>query len=172
MKHRLILYVLLLALPLLTCSERKSNRINPEATVLRINGNNVQLAEFILVANQKKSDVLNLFRNKINSYPAIDEAKFWYNTFDDIKPVEKLMEETAKQLIRIKVEQELAEQLRINNKFNYSDFKQKLREENHRLEKAMENKQVIYGPVHYSEAFYYGYLHQNPGYFAPICTLR
>ncbi|NQU88233.1 MAG: hypothetical protein HQ541_20995 [Mariniphaga sp.] len=161
MKLSFIFLALLLALPSLNCSDRKSNRLNPEATVLLINGNNVQLGEFLLVANQRKSDIMNLFRKNISRYPAIDEEKFWNSTYDGIKPIEKLITETEKQLIRIKIEQELAEQYRIIKKFDYSDFKHNLKQENNRRIKAVENKQVIYGPVQYSEEFYYGYLHNN-----------
>lgn len=161
MKFSFIFVTLLLALASLTCSDRKSNRLNPEATVLLINGNNVQLAEFLLVANQKKSDIMNFFRKNISRYPAIDDKEFWNSTFDGIKLIEKLIAETEKQLIRIKVEQELAEQYRIIKKFNYSDLKYNLKQENKRRIKAVDNKQVIYGPVQYSEEFYYGYLHNN-----------
>lgn len=52
-------------------------------------------------------------------------------------------------------------QYRIIKKFNYSDFKHNLKQENNRRIKAVENKQVIYGPMQYSEEFYYGYLHNN-----------
>jgi len=161
MKFSFIFLALLLALLSLNCLDRKSNRLNPEATVLLINGNNVQLAEFLLVANQKRSDIMNLFRKNISKYPAINEEKFWNSTFDGIKPIEKLIVETEKQLIRIKIEQELAEQYGIIKKFNYPDFKHNLKQENKRRMKAVENKQVIYGPVQYSEEFYYGYLHNN-----------
>ena len=161
MKISFILFVLILVSASPSCSDRNSNGLNPEDTILLINGNNVQLGEFLLVSKNKKSYVMNMFRNYITCYPSFDQREFWNSSFDSIRPVDKLIEETIKQLIEIKIEQELAKQYGIINEFNHSDFKQTLKQKNSRRKKAVENKQIIHGPIHYSEEIYYGYVHNN-----------
>jgi len=161
MKYNLLILILIFALFSLNYSDRRSDKLNPETSVLLINGEAIQLGEFLLVAKQVKNDVFTLFEKQINGKDAFEEGKFRNTNFNGITPVEKLKQETGKHLIRIKTEQWLAEKYKIIQKFNYSDFILNLEQENKRRLNAVKNKKPVYGPVQYSEEFYYNYLYNN-----------
>jgi hypothetical protein len=131
------------------------------AMALIINEDTVQSGEFLLVAKQKKSDIFNLYEKHIKGETEFEEEKFWNGSFDGIQPIEKLKEETVKQLNRIKTEQDLAMKYLKTKKFNYSEFINNLKVENKRRRDSLKNKKPVYGPVQYSEEFYYGYLYNN-----------
>lgn len=161
MKFNLLVPILILAIFSLNYSDRRSDKLNRETSVLLINGEAIQLGEFLLVAKQIKIDVFTLFEKQVNGLDAFEEIKFWNSSFNGITPFEKLKQETGKHLIRIKTEQWLAEKYKIIQKFNYSDFILNLEQENIRRFNAVKNKKPVYGPVQYSEEFYYSYLYNN-----------
>jgi hypothetical protein len=129
--------------------------------MLLINGDTIQLGEFLLVANEKKSDVLISFVKQLNDTEAFEEEKFWNGNINGIVPIEQLKLETEKRLIRIKTEQKLAEKYKIIKTFNYSDFILTLEKDNKRRLEAFKNKKPVYGKVQYPQEFYYRYLYNN-----------
>lgn len=143
------------------CIHLKSEKVNPETSVILFDGDTIQLGEFLLVAKQIKSDVYMSFRKQISNTEAFEEEEFWISNFNGSIPIEKLKLETEKRLIRIKTEQALAEKFKIIKKFDYSDFIVTLEDENKRRLEAYKNKKPLYGPVRYSEDFYYAYLYRN-----------
>jgi len=161
MKIKPCIPTLILVFFSLNCADRKSDKLNPETSVLLINGDVVQFGEFLLIAKQKRNNILTLFKNQIYDENTFKVEEFWNSNFNGVTPFEKLKQETEKQIIRVKTEQELAEKHKIINKFSYSEFTITLKQENKRRLDALKNKKPIYGPVQYPEKFYYGYLYNN-----------
>jgi hypothetical protein len=156
-----LILVLIIALFPLNSSDRMSVNLNLETSVLRFNGNTIQLGEFLLVARQKRSDVFMSFEKQIRDAESFEKEKFWNRSYKGIIPIEKLKLETEKQLKRIKTEQALAEKYKIIKKFDYSDFIMTLEHENKIRLEAFKNKKTLYGLVGYPEEFYYAYLYSN-----------
>ena len=72
-----------IVLDLISCHLR-SDKLNPETSVILINGDTIQLGEFLLVAKQIKSDVFMSFGKQLNDTEAFEEEKFWNSNFNGI----------------------------------------------------------------------------------------
>ena len=125
------------------------------ATIATVNGELISLREFRRVFNGKRAEVFGYFHQK---YSAEDNPKFWTTGYAGEVPIEMAMNQTLEELKKIKVQQILAKQKGIIDDIGYSAFLKDLQNENARRKHAIQNHQVIYGPVHYGENEYFSYV--------------
>jgi parvulin-like peptidyl-prolyl isomerase len=156
-KH--IVNVLLIAVCLIVSSAKaNAGDINDLDTVAMVGSNPVLYGEFNLIAMQKRSEIIRLYRNK---YKLNYDANFWQTKVDGMTPDEALKKSVMDTLISIKAQQIIALELGLVDQISFSYFLNALEEENHRRHEAKNNNQVIYGPVTYSPTIYYNYIFSN-----------
>jgi len=126
--------------------------------VVRINGTPVAKGEFLILLSQQRAAVFNYFRDK---YGTQDHPTFWTTSYGGEIPAEKAKELALKEIVRIKTQQQLAQQHGILVDTSYAAFSSKLQQENQRRKQMVDQGQVIYGPIQYDEAGYYDYLISN-----------
>lgn len=124
-------------------------------TAMQVNGEPVAKEEFKLFEDGNLANTVNYFNLKYNAEYTED---FWNRSFDGEVPCELLRKNTIEQLVKVKIEQKLLKDYGIVTDITYTNFLENLKKENKRRNKALKSKQVIYGPVNYSEREYYDYL--------------
>ncbi|MDQ0877376.1 hypothetical protein QFZ77_006035 [Paenibacillus sp. V4I3] len=150
-----LLAVVLLSVSLIVF---QSNKYSGEATVFTVNGEPVSKDEFLNVMPGLRANVFSYF---VQKYGVTDSAKFWTTTFQGEIPIEVLKQKTLDKLKRIKTEQIVMKSNGIASDISYSGFLDNLKAENERRKKAVEKKQVIYGPQQFDATGYYDILHGN-----------
>lgn len=123
-----------------------------------VNGDAVYEEEFRERLLMQQIPVQQYFKEK---YQANMEEDFWHNSYGGEKPLKKAKEMALEEYVRIKVEQQLARDKGIVEDISYSAFLKGLEQENKRRKKAVENNEVIYGPIEYQKNVYYEYLRSN-----------
>jgi hypothetical protein len=123
-----------------------------------INNTSVPVEEFMLIAGSKKALVHDYFRKK---YDARSTNIFWETRFGDETPLMKLTEMVVKELVNIKIIQQRAQQYGLLPDISYEAFLGRWQKENMRRKRAIEMKEVIYGPIQYSREVYYDYVNSN-----------
>jgi len=133
--------------------------------VMTINGEPVDLREYMLLFNRHRSEVYNDFNLK---YGAQDSPNFWTTAYGGEVPLDKLKQVTLQDLISIKVQQLQARQRRVvvaltpQGPFipadpSYAAFLANLQRENQRRQAALQKGEAVYGPTQYDEDGFYRY---------------
>ncbi|MDQ0897816.1 peptidylprolyl isomerase [Paenibacillus sp. V4I7] len=135
-----------------------SSKYSGGATVFTVNGEPVSKDEFMNVMSGLRANVFSYF---VQKYGVTDSAKFWATSFQGEIPIEVLKQKTLDKMKRIKTEQIVMKSNGIASDISYSGFLDKLKAENERRKKAVENKQAIYGPQQFDATGYYEVLHGN-----------
>nr|WP_285891165.1 peptidylprolyl isomerase [Paenibacillus pasadenensis] len=127
--------------------------------VFTVNGEAVEKGEFELYTQKLRSGVIQHYTEQ---YGASFGKNYWTEKHGAPEsPLEYIKKEALKQLVEAKLIQKQAQELKLEESFDYASFPEKLESENERRQKALENNQPVYGPTQYSEADYYDYLTAN-----------
>jgi len=97
------------------------------------------------------SEVFNYF----NAQGMEDHLGYWKDTGKAESPIVRMRKVVTEELTRIKTLQGWAKEKGLIKDPSYTAFKRGLLAENARRLKAVENKEVIYGPTQYKEYRYY-----------------
>ncbi|RTE10867.1 peptidyl-prolyl cis-trans isomerase [Paenibacillus whitsoniae] len=124
----------------------------------RINDSSVDRREFALLLAQQRSQTVQYFKQH---YKAAVNETFWETSFDGVTPADYAKQAALDQLIKYRVEQQLARSHGLDVSSDYGEFLQRLRKENEQRKSALRTGSPIYGPAQYSEWSYYDYLHSN-----------
>ncbi len=132
--------------------------IESGASAIIVNDQSVPLEEFLLVAARKKALVYDHFYKKYGVQP---NRAFWNSSYGDETPFKLLKDMVVKDLVQIKIIQQLALNYGLVNDISYSSFLDRMKKENRRREVAVKRGEVIYGPIQYSREVYYDYVNSN-----------
>ncbi|NOU62703.1 hypothetical protein GC096_01415 [Paenibacillus sp. LMG 31461] len=160
MNKKRILQGFIIIVVLLCCTAFfYSKPIKDDQIVATVNGEPIRVSEFMLIMNNNYvAKTYNYFTNK---YGVKDYQDFWSTRYGNEKPIDYAKSLTLKEWIRIKSEQILMKQYGVVSDMTYESFLNELEKENNRRKTAVENKQVIYGPVEYSEYQYFSHIFTN-----------
>lgn len=150
----LIAVVAAVSLPLTARAENRA-ATSPEAAdavVMTIDSEPVATAEYTLIMRGRVSEVFNYFHEKSGLE---DRLGYWKDDGQPENPVRKLRELVTNEFKQIKTVQRLAKQKGVTQDISYRGFQDRFSQENARRLKALEAKQVIYGPKQYTEERYY-----------------
>lgn len=151
----LILFFII-QLPAISKKETKSPRSLIIPVIASVNGENITGEEFRLFINQNRAMTFNYF---VNKYKAdLSRREFWSTQFGDENPTEYIKDTALQSSIMVKLQQVVAREKGIVSYIDYSDFKDRLVQENARRKYDKENSGIIYGPVKYTTKMYYNYL--------------
>ncbi len=132
--------------------------INANKIVATVNGDPVYTEEFRERLLMQKVPVQKYFEKKYGIQAGND---FWEDNFEGENPSKKAKDMALNECVRIKVEQQLARDKGLLEDISYPAFLKQLEKENKRRKKAVENNEIIYGPVEYQKNVYYEYLYSN-----------
>ncbi len=122
--------------------------------VLTVNNYPVGREEFVWFMEQQRAGVFQYVKTKCD----LDYGKdFWDKPCDGNTPRMLLQKRTIEKIVSEKVQQILFKELGLISDISYSSFLVNLERLNQEREKAVQNKQVIYGPVRYTQLQYYGH---------------
>ncbi len=124
---------------------------NPEA-VAYVNGEAIEYDEFMLFASKKKFEIIKYFSN---TYNAEYDNDFWRRDYNGENPSEKMKEEVMRELVPVKLCQELFIKYGLADKSEYSELMKKLKEENSTRKKQKADNRVVYGVTEYTPLQYY-----------------
>lgn len=126
--------------------------LKADPTVLTIDGEPVSAAEFKLVMEGRTAEVTNYFYAKDG---LADHAGYWKDDGKPANPIRTLREMVMTELRGLKTVQRLAKSKGVVADISYAAFREDFNRENARRAKALENKEVIYGPKLYKDRPYY-----------------
>ena len=121
-----------------------------EDVVATVNGHDITLPEFRRSLLEHRAAVFGYFNRQYGADE--DQGEFWTSSFDGEVPLEKLRRQTLNDCVRIKMQQLLALEKGLVRDVSYAAFLRSINEENRRRKNAVQNDEVIYGPVEYSES--------------------
>jgi hypothetical protein len=122
--------------------------------VLTVNNYPVSCEEFMWFMQQQRAGVFQYVKTKCN----LDYGKdFWDKPCDGTTPKAMLQKQTIEKIVSEKVKQLLFKELGLVRDISYSAFLDDLEKVNREREKAVQRKQVIYGPIRYTQLQYYGH---------------
>lgn len=134
------------------------NKKNDNDYVAQVNGEKISVLEFRNAMAENRNKIYDYFRQ---NYDVSDHAGFWKQSVNGEIPIEMLKQKSMEQCARVKIEQILAKQQGIIDDISYQGFLKNLEAENKRRKTAVENNQVIFGPVQYTEEVYFKYVLSN-----------
>ncbi|GIO34589.1 MULTISPECIES: peptidyl-prolyl cis-trans isomerase [Paenibacillus] len=134
---------------------KTDSAIDPIATV---NGEPVQVNEFQRAVQANKARVIDYFYEK---YGAVQSASFWTASYGGEVPIERLKKKALEESVNLKIQQIIAKEQGVLTDIRYSVFLQNLSDENERRKKAIEKKEVVFGPAQYTEDAYFEYVMTN-----------
>ncbi|MFB9327973.1 peptidyl-prolyl cis-trans isomerase [Paenibacillus aurantiacus] len=135
--------------------------IKPDSTVAYIamvNGSPISTKEFEYAVKASKAQIIDYFYNK---YGAEQTSEFWTTSFGGEVPAETIKRKALDDSVRIKVRQLIAQEAGVLADISYDSFLRQLEEENKRRQRAVDNNEVIYGPIRYGEDAYFEYVLSN-----------
>lgn len=94
-------------------------------------------------------------------YGVQETSDFWTSTFNGEVPLELMKKEAMDKAVRVKLQQILARDYGLTEDITYSAFHKGFILENKRRKAALQAKEVIYGPVEYTEEAYFEYVFTN-----------
>jgi hypothetical protein len=160
-KKRVIFILALAAMAILAVSMVlyvEKPKIGGSSIVATFNGEPITFNEFKQNIASKRAEVSGYFQSKYKSNAG---NKFWTTNFNGEVPLDKIKKAALASSVEIKIPQILAKKKGIVSDITYETFLKGLDAENKRRANADKNKQVIYGPVHFGEAEYYGLMNSN-----------
>ena len=122
--------------------------------VATVNGEPVSATELTARMPEYRAAVVQYF---LNNHQADYTKDFWNTAYDGKTPSEMLIEKAMDDLVRIKLQQILARENNMLEDISYAAFLEQWQQENTRRQTAVNNGQVVYGPVQFSEQMYYRY---------------
>lgn len=128
------------------------------SVIATVDGIPITLPEFSKAVQRNKSGILNYFHEK---YGAEQTSAFWTTAFGGEVPLDALKKKALDESVRIKVRQWIAKDQGVLKDISYQGFVKQLQQENARRAKAVASRQVIYGPVRYTEDTYFEYIMTN-----------
>jgi hypothetical protein len=123
-----------------------------DATVLTVDGAPVSVAEYRLVMEGRTAEVFNYFHGKTGLE---DHLGYWKDDGKPENPIRRLRGVVTDEFRRIKTIHSLAEKKGLLKDASFAAFREGLIAENARRQKAVDNKEVIYGPRQYQPYRYY-----------------
>ncbi|MFC5404382.1 peptidylprolyl isomerase [Cohnella soli] len=126
-----------------------------EPTVATVNGEPISLAEFNHWVSAERTEVFQYFQ--IHYGVREETADFWTKDYEGETPLQSLKKRALDRSVRAKLQQLLARDKGLVRDISYSAFLKQLTLENKRRAAAVKAKEVIYGPLQYTEAAYYDY---------------
>ncbi len=123
--------------------------------VASVNGEHISVKEFQRNINKNRAGVFNYFYKK---YGVKQGGDFWDKKHGDETPLDMIRRLALEQCVRVKVQQVIAMQKGTVSDISYSSFLVKLKKDNIARKKAVENNEIIYGPVQYGEDQYFNHL--------------
>ncbi|NQX59799.1 peptidyl-prolyl cis-trans isomerase [Paenibacillus qinlingensis] len=149
----LFFFISLLCLLMTSCGNSSQS-----STVAWVDGIPIEKGEMLRVMNQNRSYVFNYFHDK---YGAENSPSFWEGRIGGEVPKELLKKKALDTLIRIKVEDKLANDEHLNNTLDYKSFLTAWLLENKRRKETVAKGGVIYGPAQFDEGQYFEYSHSK-----------
>lgn len=131
-------------------------KVEPHVAV--VNGEIISISEFEQQLAVQRANTYHYFKNK---YKVEYSSDFWTMSYDGEIPQDYAKKNALNECIEIKLQQILAKKKGLIHDIDYDAFLQGLQKENERRKKAVENKQVIYGPVTYDASTYFSYVFSN-----------
>jgi hypothetical protein len=126
--------------------------------VATVDGEEVARGEFELAMRRKVALTHVYFKTRCN---VDDHDGFWAGNYGGENPLEKLKADALRECVGIKVRQMLARRLGIVHAVDHASFREGLRRENDRRERALRKGSPVYGPRELSEGEYRRYLLGN-----------
>lgn len=126
--------------------------LKADPTVLTVDGEPVSASEYKLVMEGRTAEVTNYFYAKDG---LADQAGYWKDDGKPANPIRTLRDLVIAELRGVKTVQRLAKAKGVTADISYAAFHADFLRENARRAKALENKEVIYGPKLYKERPYY-----------------
>lgn len=126
--------------------------------IATVNGDFIYSEEFMDKLSEQIIPVQQYFKDE---YKIIADNNFGEGNFGGESPLRKAKELALNECIKIKVEQQLGREKGLIEDIDYPAFLKQLKKENGRRKKAIENKEVIYGPIEYQKNVYFEYLRSN-----------
>lgn len=123
-----------------------------DATVLTVDGEPVSVAEYRLVMEGRTAEVFNYFHGKSGQE---DHLGYWKDDGKPENPIRRLRRVVTAEFRRIKTIHSLAKKKGLLKDASFAAFREGLVAENARRQKAVDNKEVIYGPRQYQAYRYY-----------------
>ncbi|WP_372633085.1 peptidylprolyl isomerase [Cohnella sp.] len=123
-----------------------------EQRELSVNGEPVTAEELALYVSRNRALVADYFRQ---AYGAEYSEDFWSASFSGEAPLLKLNEAVKEQLVRTKVELQLAKRAGVEENIGYEHFLERLKIENARRAAAVERNEAVYGPTRLDARSYY-----------------
>lgn len=123
-----------------------------DATVLTVDGAPVSVAEYRLVMEGRTAEVFNYFHGKSGLE---DHLGYWKDDGKPENPILRLRSVVTTEFRRIKTIHGLAKKQGLIKDVSFATFREGLMAENARRQKAVDNKEVIYGPRQYQPYRYY-----------------
>lgn len=130
-----------------------------EEHVAYVNGVVISREEFQAELKEVRPLVYSYFSKNYSA--DVSHSGFWYKDFNGSTPTQYAKEMGLNRLIKRKVEQGLAVKYGLIDDISYGTFCKKYNKENKRRLQAVNNKEIIYGPIQYDLRDYYDYLHSN-----------
>lgn len=123
-----------------------------------INGDPIYVKEFRERLFQQQIPVQQYFKDK---YGTNAGSNFWNSSFEGENTLGKAKDLALNECVKIKVEQQLGQEKGLIKDLGYTTFLKELEKENKRRKKAVENNEVIYGPIEYQKNVYFEYIRSN-----------
>jgi len=117
------------------------------SVVATVNNEPVTVPEFRFFMNQHTSEVYGYFSK---TYDARDHEHFWNTRFGSEIPIEKIKQMTLRTCVSVKIQQILAKEKGILENVTFDSFLEDFRRENACRKQAVENRQIVYGPIEYT----------------------
>ncbi|MDA3731818.1 hypothetical protein PBV87_10045 [Niameybacter massiliensis] len=125
---------------------------------LKINNQFIEKDEINFIVSNMKSSVISQVQGR---YGLTYDENFWNTKVGDTTPRKILEEKVIETLVRNTVIEELLSAEDLLQYDSFEAFNELLVNVNEMRKKAVANKEVIYGPVEYSQFDYYNYLMAN-----------
>ncbi len=151
MKRNRLLFLTILLLVILLLDNGHKDRYQ---IVARVNGDPIVLEEFKQKLVDNSASVYQYFNEK---YGAVDSENFWTTGYSGEFPIEIARKKTLKELVEVKVQQQMAKEYGLQVNINYRDFMKELEEENKSRKQATVKGNVLYGPQQYDYNDYFTY---------------
>src|SRR4029453_5495504 len=116
----------------------------PEAPVASVNGVDVTTAELKAMMAQERTAVIQAFQLQ---YGAEYGEAFWVTEYEGVTPLHSLKQKALSAIVRDNVQQAEALRRGMVASTSYEQFLKLWKQENERRKLALQNNEVIYGPV-------------------------
>ncbi len=128
--------------------------ISDRAPVAEVNSSVITAQELGRELEQQRASVIDYF---YRSYGAEYGENFWKTDFNGENPEDTAKKRALQEIIRLKIELELAEQHGLVQGTSYDDLLREMDKENKRRLAAVKAREPIYGPVQLDESTFMNY---------------